>query len=64
MPFDMLPEVIEPPADEYAAHWAEQAVCDYIAGRRREDQRRILNNWLAPYGWRVTSIPERGRVWQ
>ena len=52
----MMPD-LDTIADEYSAHWAERAVGEYIQGRRREDQRRILNSWLSAYGWRVTSIP-------
>ncbi len=64
MPFDgYLPEPEQIDAGEYGAHWAEIAVAEYIQGRRREEQRAILNRWLAPYGWRVTSIPApRGRL--
>lgn len=57
MPFDALPEIETIDRSEYDAHWAERAVAEYIQGRRREDQRRILNGWLAAYGWRVSSIP-------
>ena len=51
------PEAHQIDRAEYDAHWAERAVAEYIQGRRREDQRRILNAWLAPYGFRVTSLP-------
>lgn len=57
MPFDCLPELDTIDADEYAAHWAEIAVTQYIQGRRREEQRRILSAWLRPYGFYVASLP-------
>ncbi len=55
MPFDALPEVEMIDRSEYDAHWAERAVSEYIQGRRREDQRRILNAWLRKFGFYVVS---------
>lgn len=63
MPLDGWIDVEAIDRAEYDAHWAERAVAEYIQGKRREEQRRILNSWLAPYGFRVTTIPTK-RQWQ
>lgn len=60
-------DIDEIDAPDYARYEAENAITSYIQGKRREEQRAILNDWLAPFGWRVTSIPtarNRSGAWQ
>jgi hypothetical protein len=66
---DPLPEFCDldpitglPPGwDRYEA---ERAISEYLAGKRREDQRKVLNDWLRPFGFRVQSLPNwRGEIY-